>query len=411
MQYYRIGVGGFRDKSVRSAFDREQRPRDLQALCRDRCRCGLGQTAVRNNVIVFVSPVGSPRFNFAVSENMKAIQLEKPQSFRTIDIAEPAAPGAGEVLVRVHRVGICGTDISGYLGKMPFFSYPRIPGHELGVEVLATGAGVANVKPGDRCSVEPYMNCQQCHPCRAGHTNCCENLKVIGVMIDGGMTERILLPARKLHPANQLTLEQCALVETLAIGCHAVNRGNPVAGENVLVIGAGPIGLSVIEFAKLSGARTMVMDLNAQRLDFVRTKMGVADTILTKGDGSELEALKQLTGGAMAQVVIDATGSNKSMSQALGYAGFAGRVVYVGITQQEVTFPHAPVMHRRELTLMASRNALPPDFTRIIKLIADGQIDTRPWITHQAVFDEMIGVFPGWLKPETGVIKAVVSIA
>ena len=341
---------------------------------------------------------------------MKAILLEKPGHFTVTQVAEPNAPGPGEALIRIHRVGICGTDISGYLGKMPFFSYPRIPGHELGGEVLAVGADVANVQPGDRCSVEPYMNCGQCHPCRHGHTNCCEQLKVLGVMMDGGMTERLVLPARKLHPANQLSLEQCALVETLAIGCHAVNRGNPQSGENVLVVGAGPIGLSVLEFAKLSGARTIVMDLNEQRLEFVRRKMGVADTILTKGDGTELEALKQLTGGALAQVVIDATGSHKSMSHALEYCGFTGRLVYVGITQAEVAFTHAPIMHRRELTLLASRNALPPDFTRIIKLIEEGKIDTRPWITHHASFEEMIGVFPKWIQPETGVIKAVLHM-
>ena len=340
---------------------------------------------------------------------MKAIQLEKPQSFRTIDIAEPPAPAPGEALVRVQRIGICGTDISGYLGKMPYFSYTRIPGHELGVEVLSIGAGVTQVKPGDRCSVEPYMNCGQCYPCRQGAINCCESLKVIGVMMDGGMTERIVLPARKLHPANKLSPEQCALVETLAIGCHAVNRGHPVAGENVLVIGAGPIGLSVIEFAKLSGAKTIVMDLNEQRLDFVRKTMGVPDTILTQGDGRELEALKQMTSGTLAQVVIDATGSNKSMANALNYCGFTGRLVYVGITQAEISFPHAAIMHRRELTLLASRNALPPDFTRIIKLIENGNIDTRPWITHTATFEEMIAAFPSWIKPETGVIKAIVT--
>src|SRR5882724_9496334 len=139
---------------------------------------------------------------------MKAIQLEKPHHFRVIEVPAEPAPSVGEALVRVHRVGICGTDLGGYLGKMPFFSYPRIPGHELGVEVLAVGEGVANVKPGDRCSVEPYMNCQQCLACRRGNGNCCENLKVIGVMTDGGMRERIILPARKLHPANALSPEQ-----------------------------------------------------------------------------------------------------------------------------------------------------------------------------------------------------------
>ncbi|MHA3774653.1 zinc-binding alcohol dehydrogenase family protein [Verrucomicrobiota bacterium sgz303538] len=341
---------------------------------------------------------------------MKALQLEKPEHWRTIDIAEPPAPGPDEALVRVHRVGICGTDLGGYLGKMPFFSYPRIPGHELGVEVLAIGEGVTNVKPGDHCAVEPYLNCQRCYSCRRGHTNCCENHKTLGVMCDGGLTERIILPARKLHLAGSLTPEQCALVETLAIGCHAVNRGAPKAGEHVLVIGAGPIGLSVIEFAKLSGARTIVMDMNPQRLEFVRERIGVPDTILARGDESDVKALEEITNGQLADVVVDATGSNRSMVRALEFASFAGRVVYVGITQQNLEFPHAPVMHRRELTLLASRNALSADFTRIIRLIEDGQIDTRPWITHHASFSDMPSVFPSWLKPETGVIKAVVHI-
>src|SRR5687767_15221023 len=162
---------------------------------------------------------------------MKAIVLEEPGRFSRTEVDEPTRPGPGEALVRVHRVGICGSDISGYLGKMPFYSYPRIPGHELGVEVVAVGHGVSNVKPGDRCSVEPYMNCQACFACKAGRGNCCKNLKVLGVHTDGGMRSRFLVPARKLHPSAKLTLEQLALVETLAIGCHAVNRGAAQAGE------------------------------------------------------------------------------------------------------------------------------------------------------------------------------------
>jgi alcohol dehydrogenase len=229
-------------------------------------------------------------------------------------------------------------------------------------------------------------------------------------MMDGGMTERMILPARKLHPANRLSTEQCALVETLAIGCHAVNRAHPQLGENVLVVGAGPIGLSAIEFVKLSGANCIVLDLNEQRLAFCRDKMGVPHTILARGDGSELEELKSLTAGALAQVVIDATGSNKSMGHALNYCGFTGRLVYVGITQAEVSFLHAPVMHRRELTVLASRNALPPDFTRIIQLIEEGRIDTRPWITHHATFADIIERFPEFTRPETGVIKAIVRV-
>src|SRR5206468_972078 len=226
----------------------------------------------------------------------------------------------------------------------------------------AVGEDVSNVKPGDRCSVEPYINCQTCYSCRRGHTNCCESHKTLGVMCDGGMCERMILPARKLHVSRQLTFEQLALVETLAIGCHAINRADPKPGENVLVIGAGPIGLSVIEFAKLSEVKTIVMDLNEQRLAFVREKMGVPDTIVTKGDGDELNRLTELTDGQLADVVVDATGSNISMSHALNYCAFAGRLVYVGITPELVSFPHAPVLHRRELTILASRNALAPDF-------------------------------------------------
>ncbi|MGV3773799.1 MAG: zinc-binding alcohol dehydrogenase family protein [Verrucomicrobiales bacterium] len=340
---------------------------------------------------------------------MKAILLEKPEHFRVAELEQPASPGLDEALVRVHRVGICGTDFSGYLGKMPFFSYPRIPGHELGVEVVEVGANVSHLHPGDRASVEPYINCQRCFACERGHTNCCEHLQVLGVHTDGGLRPFFIVPARKLHVSKKLKLEQLALVETLAIGCHAVNRANPQKGDNVLIIGAGPIGLSTLEFVKLSGARSIMLDLNPQRLDFCKKVMGVDETILAKGDGSDLDQLKTVTDGRLAQVVIDATGSNKSMSNALNYVGFSGKLVFVGITTQEVSFGH-PLMHRREMTLLASRNALPPDFKRIIQLIEDGKINTQPWITHRTSFDEMIENFPAYLKPETGVIKAMVEL-
>ena len=172
---------------------------------------------------------------------MKALQLAQPKEWRIIDVPAHGTPGPGDALLRVERVGVCGTDLSGYLGKMPFFSYPRIPGHELSVIVEAVGEGVTHVRPGERCSVEPYLNCGKCYSCRRGLTNCCETNRTLGVMCDGGLAERIILPARKLHPAPGLTPDQCALVETLAIGCHAVDRGAPKPGENVLIIGAGPI--------------------------------------------------------------------------------------------------------------------------------------------------------------------------
>src|SRR3954465_3669473 len=206
---------------------------------------------------------------------MKALSLDAPQQFRRIDIPGPPPLGPGDALVRVHRVGVCGTDVSGYLGKMPLFSYPRIPGHELGVEVLAVGAAVANVRAGDRCSVEPYINDPDSYASRRGRPNCCERLQVLGVHIDGGMRPLVALAARKLHASSKLEWQQLALVETLAIGCHAVSRSGLTSEETCLIIGAGPIGLATLEFVKLTGAKTAVADLSERRLEFCRRQMHV----------------------------------------------------------------------------------------------------------------------------------------
>ncbi len=340
---------------------------------------------------------------------MKAIQLTEPKKFESITLEEPNKPAAGQALVRVHRIGICGTDYSGYLGKMPFFSYPRIPGHELGVEVLEVGEGVTNVQAGDNCSIEPYMNCGTCYPCRKGNSNCCENLKVIGVMEDGGMRERFLIRAEKLHPSKSLSYEQLALVETLAIGCHATDRGNPGKGDHALIIGAGPIGLATLEFTRLTGATVTVMDMVESRLQFCKDTYGIDHTVQFKGDGSEMDQIMEITGGDRFSVVTDATGNNRSMANAMNYVAHTGKLVYVGITTQEVSFEH-PTLHRPEMTLKGSRNALPRDFGRIISLIEDGTINTDPWITHRTTFEDMIGEFENFTKPETGVIKAVVEV-
>ena len=340
---------------------------------------------------------------------MRAIQIAEPKLMRRIEIEEPARPGPGQALVRTHRMGVCGTDVSCYLGKFPFFDFPRIPGHELGVEVLEVGEGVTNVKAGDRCSVEPYMNCGKCFACRRGSGNCCANLKVIGVMMDGGLCDRFLIRAEKLHPSTKLSMEQLALVETLAIGCHANDRGAPAAGEHALIIGLGPIGLATLEFARLTAAKISVMDMNEQRLEFVRRNYGIENTIHFKADESELVRMRELTDGDMYSVVTDATGNKHSMSGALKYIAPTGSLVYVGITTEEVFFRH-PVLHRPEATIKASRNALPPDFTRIIQLIENGTINTEPWITHRTSFDDVIDQFESFTKPETGVLKAIIEL-
>lgn len=328
---------------------------------------------------------------------MKALCLTATERLEFIELPEAAAPAAGEALVAIHAIGICGTDISGYLGKMPFIECPRILGHELGVKVLAVGEGVTNVKAGDRCSVEPYLNCGSCHSCQQGKTNCCESLQVLGVHCDGAMRERMILPAHKLHVGNALSYEQLALVETLAIGCHAVNRAAIQPGDDVLIIGAGPIGLTVLEFARLTGVAITVLELNETRRAFVRQHY------------AGVKVVESLPDEPCAQVVFDATGHPGSMAGTLRFARFTGRIVYVGITKEPVPLDD-PLFHRRELTLLASRNAVASDFPRILSLIESGQIDTRPWITHRCALADLPESMPGWVKPGSGVVKAVVSL-
>lgn len=328
---------------------------------------------------------------------MTSLTLSAPRTFEWSTLPEANAPQRGEALVAIRAIGICGTDISGYLGKMPFIEFPRILGHELGVEVLAVGAGVTHLKAGDRCSVEPYLNCGHCHACSRGSTNCCESLQVLGVHCDGGMRERMILPAHKLHPCNALGFDQLALVETLAIGCHAVNRAQIAQGEDILVIGAGPIGLTVLEFARAAQASITVLELSEARRAFVRQHYPQARVVGTLPDEPA------------AQAVFDATGNTHSMAAALRFANFTGRVIYVGITKEPVAVDD-PLLHRRELTLLASRNALSADFPRILAMIQAGQIDTRPWISHRCAFAALPGSMAAWLEPEARVIKAVVEM-
>ena len=337
---------------------------------------------------------------------MKVITLQQPGQFTIGDTATPNAPKSGEALVRVHRVGICGTDIHAYRGKMPFITYPRILGHELGVEVIAIGDGVTNVTVGDKCAVEPYLNCGHCVACRAGKTNCCTSLQVLGVHTDGGMRDEIIVPAHKLHPANDLNFEQLALIETLGIGGHAVDRAGMRRDEWTLVIGAGPIGLSVLQFAQLATKNLIVMDVNSTRLDFASEHFQIAHALRVEHE--PLKRIEEITNGDLPTAVFDATGNAQSMMGAFKYVAHGGRLVFTGLIDADITFSD-PFFHRREMTLFATRNSTARDFQRIMSQVRDGQIDTRPWVTHRAQAAEMIESFDGWLQPDSGVVKAMVA--
>ena len=340
---------------------------------------------------------------------MHALTLAQPGRFEPRILDAVADPRPGEAIVATHQMGVCGTDLGGYLGKMPFFSYPRIIGHELGVEVVAVGDGVTNVTTGDRCCVRPYVVCGECYACRRGAVNCCVRSQTLGVMCDGGLRERFAIDASLLHPSGTLDYEQLALVETLGIGCHAVDRAGISPGDDVLIVGVGPIGLSALEFAKLAGGRITVMDLSADRLARTAATYGL-DRTINPTDGDPLPRMRDWTGGDLYPVVIDATGHAGSMATCPHYLAQTGTLVYVGIAGGEVPLVHSD-FHKPEATIKASRNALPRDFARIIELIETGQIDTQPWITHRIAAAEVAARFGEFTDPEAGVVKAMVRVA
>jgi 2-desacetyl-2-hydroxyethyl bacteriochlorophyllide A dehydrogenase len=336
---------------------------------------------------------------------MKQVVLNKPGEFTLREVSAPCR-SQDEALVRVRSVGVCGTDIHAYHGRQPFFAYPRVLGHELAVEVLEVPDGCSTVRPGDLCSVEPYMNCGSCIACRGGKPNCCENLRVLGVHTDGGMQTLLALPPGKLHRGEGLSVEQLALVETLGIGAHGVERADLRAGEFVLIIGAGPIGLSAMPFALACGARVAVMDVSEYRLAFCREQFGVSLTLDAAGEDVPTR-LRELGSGDLPVAVIDATGSRASMQRCFELTAHGGRIVFVGLVPGQVSFDD-PNFHRRELTLHASRNALPSTFDTIIGLIRSGKIDTRPWITHRLTLSEVPEKFAA-VSAAAGLVKAVIE--
>ena len=339
---------------------------------------------------------------------MRALVLDSPGDLRLIDTAPPDAAAADAALVRVRRVGVCGTDLHAWRGEQPFFTYPRILGHELAVEVLSVGSAVSHIKPGDRCAVEPYVNCGHCRPCRLGRQNCCEHLQVMGVHRDGGMRDVVEIPARKLHPSTTLSDDALALVETLSIGAHAVRRAQLRSDDDVLVLGAGPIGLGVAAFAAAAAGGVYVADVNAGRLAFCQEHIPGVRVVNVSNRAADAAAREAL-GGHLPSVVFDATGNAESMRRAFSLIANGGALVFVGLVLGDLSFAD-PDFHRRETTLLASRNALPEDFRTVMSALEHGQLDVVSWISHRTAFNDAVDVFAEWTRPETGVVKGIIVV-
>ena len=336
---------------------------------------------------------------------MNALVCSEPGQFEYKEIDTPIAQ-PGQTLLRIKRIGICGTDLHAFEGTQPFFSYPRILGHELAAEIIQTDAEGFSV--GELVTIIPYFNCGTCIACRNNKPNCCTQIKVFGVHIDGAMQEIVSVPSYSLVHTHGLTLDAMALVEPLAIGAHGVNRAGVKAGEFVLVVGAGPIGLGTMEMARMAGANVIAIDINSERLNFCKNTLQIPHTINPSTENA-FEQLQIITNGDMPTVVIDATGYLAAINQSFQYLAHGGRYVLVGLQKADISFSH-PEFHKREASLMSSRNASRQDFETVIQHFLSGEIDASKYITHRVAFHEVKSNFASWILPETGVIKAMVTI-
>lgn len=337
---------------------------------------------------------------------MKTLICKLPGEFEYQEMSLPDLP-KDYSLLKIKRIGICGTDLHAYEGTQPFFSYPRILGHELAAEIVSTQEK-SGFSIGESVTISPYFYCGKCIACRNGLNNCCSSIKVCGVHIDGGMREFLAVPTYSLIHGEGLSDDELALVEPLAIGAHGVRRAAIKPNEYVLVIGAGPIGLGTMEFARIAGAHVIALDINEQRLQFCKEQLKVEFTINALLP-NVAEQLSAISNGDMPTVVIDCTGNLKAINNAFQYMSHGARFVLIGLQKNEISFSH-PEFHKREATLMSSRNATREDFVHVIASMKKGLVLPTNYITHRVKFAEVKDSFASWLDPSNGVIKAMIEI-
>jgi len=336
---------------------------------------------------------------------MKYIVCEKPGKFLLKEKKEPKKE-YGKAILKVKKVGICGTDLHAYSGNQAFFDYPRILGHELATEVLDIEDNNMGIKVGDNVVVMPYLSCDKCIACRNGKTNCCSKMQVLGVHADGGMQEKIIVPIELLIPAPNLSDNAMTLVEPLAIGAHAIRRAQLRVGENIVVVGCGPIGIGIMKLAQIAGANVIAIDVNQNRLDYAKETLGV-DHIVLAGEET-FGKIAKITNHNMATAVFDASGHKGALEFGHNFMCHGGRYILVGLQKGEISFNH-PALHAKETTLMCSRNATLEDFKHVMAILEEGNFPIDSFITHNVDFNDMITNFEGWINPENGVINDIVN--
>lgn len=337
--------------------------------------------------------------------NMARISCIEPGQL-VLDTCELPLPAPGEALVRIRRVGICGTDYHIVRGTQPYLSYPRVPGHELAGEIVAGGEG-SRWNAGDRVCIMPYHSCGKCVACRQGKANCCTSISVLGVHKDGGLAEYLAVDEQYLIAAEGLSLDEIAMVEFLSIGRHAMRRASLRMGERALVVGAGPIGMAIAFFAARAGSEVTVLDGNASRVALCTDRLGAANGEVLGDD--TVQRLSALTGGDFFDVVFDATGNARAIEAGFAYVAHGGRYVLVSIVSADITFSD-PEFHKREMSLLGSRNATHEDFAAVIEVLRAGDFPLDAVVSHTLPFADVPDAISRLMEPGAGVIKALVVL-
>lgn len=333
---------------------------------------------------------------------MKAVALIGPGQVQIVDVPEPKRQ-SGDLLLQVHYVGLCGTDLNSYRGKNPLMTYPRVIGHEIAATVIE---GTAEVPAGTRVVVSPYTSCGRCAACRRGRVNACQFNQTFGVQRDGAMTERLAVPAGKVYPST-LSLKELCLVEPLTVGMHAVSRARVTAQDIVAVYGCGGVGLGAIAGSAFRGAQTIAIDLDDEKL--ATAKAAGAKYLIHSRRESVHERLQEITDGSGPDVVIEAIGLPETFRSAVEEVGFTGRVVYIGYAKEPVTY-ETRLFVQKELDIMGSRNALPQDFLEIMSLLETGTFPVDRAVSAIVPLQGAPAALSEWSNDPASYTKIIVAI-
>ncbi|WP_196604976.1 zinc-binding alcohol dehydrogenase family protein [Pectinatus haikarae] len=338
---------------------------------------------------------------------MKTIIIPTPGQVEIIDTPKPMR-GQGEALLKVLYGGICGSDLGTYRGTFAYASYPRIPGHEFSAEIVEIDKNDQNLKAGMTVTCNPYFNCGRCYSCQRGLVNCCTENETLGAQRDGAFSEYITMPVERIYDGKGLPAKTLALIEPFCISYHGVSRAHVKKGDNVLVVGAGTIGVLASIAAKAAGANVYIADISEQKMNYAVNTFHLAGGILNDRPEDFLKKVNNVTSNNLFDVTIEAVGLPSTFQNCIDAAAFGGRMVQIGVGKNKHDFDFT-LLQKKELNVFGSRNALKKDFLALIGLVKAGEVDLEKIVTNTYDFDKADKAFYDFSKNAASMLKVVIK--